>query len=105
MRTKWISYMVTKHFGDSNLMQWETAEIMGVTQSYLSYLERGRRNLDLGDAFEICDKLGLDMEVFIRKYIKGEVDEIEIIEDVGDIDDNEDNTEDESIENENIEEA
>ena len=49
--------------------QTETAELVGITQSYLSYLESGDRDIDLALALKLCDAVGADMKDFISKLL------------------------------------
>lgn len=48
--------------------QTEFAEILGVSQSYYSYLELGKRNIDLAFAVKVCKALDVDMREFIEQY-------------------------------------
>jgi DNA-binding XRE family transcriptional regulator len=54
----------------NKLYQWEVAEKVGVTQSYMSYIERGERDVDLVLAMKICEVLNVDIQIFIKQYIK-----------------------------------
>lgn len=47
------------------VLQTELAKMLNVTQAYISQLEAGTRNVELGLALEICDVLDLDMRKFI----------------------------------------
>ncbi len=49
--------------------QIEIAELLGMTQSYYSRIERGQREVDLVTAMRICRVLSLDMKTFIAKYL------------------------------------
>ena len=49
--------------------QTEIAEKLGVSQPYLSYLERGERDVDLSLALNLCDAVGTDIRDFINKYL------------------------------------
>lgn len=49
------------------LNQTEAGELVGITQSYLSYLERGEREVDLALALRCCAALDADMKDFIDK--------------------------------------
>lgn len=51
------------------MSQSEVADALGISQSYLSYLEKGKREIDLALAFKVCDVLELDMRDFINKYL------------------------------------
>ncbi len=51
-----------------NLSQTETAEGLGVSQAYYSYIESGNRSIDLNMAMRICTFLDLDLGEFIRNY-------------------------------------
>ena len=50
------------------LKQADVAEMIGVTQSYYSLVERGERNVDLFFALKICNALNIDLSKFIRQY-------------------------------------
>lgn len=52
-----------------SLRQEDVAEMIGIKQSYYSYIERGARNVDLLMSIKICDVLGLDLQDYIRNYI------------------------------------
>lgn len=49
--------------------QCAVAEALGISQSYLSYIEMGKREIDLALAFKLCDVLELDMRDFINKHM------------------------------------
>ena len=51
------------------LNQSDVAELLGISQSYLSYIEQGKREIDLALAFKFCDVLDLDMRDFVNKYL------------------------------------
>lgn len=51
------------------LSQYEVAETLGVSQPYLSYIERGERDVDLAVAFKLCDIVGTDIRDFINKFM------------------------------------
>ena len=53
-----------------DMYQDELAEKVGITQVYLSYLERGERNIDLALALKLCDVLDLDIRKFILTYLQ-----------------------------------
>ena len=55
---------------EQNLRQWEVAEKVGITQVYMSYIERGERDVDLFLAMKICDVLNADMRLFVSEYIE-----------------------------------
>ena len=52
------------------LSQVELAEKVGITQTYLSRLERGERNIDLDLALKLCDVLSVDIRKFILLYMR-----------------------------------
>ena len=52
-----------------NLSQSEVADQVGLSQSYLSYIEKGKRDVDLAVAMKICEALNLDIREFISLYI------------------------------------
>lgn len=52
------------------LYQAELAERVGITQTYLSCIERGKRNIDLALALKLCDALDVDMQKFILTFMK-----------------------------------
>lgn len=49
--------------------QREIAEKMGVSQVFISYIERGERDVDLAFAFRLCDAVGTDMRDFMNKCL------------------------------------
>jgi transcriptional regulator with XRE-family HTH domain len=51
------------------LTQGEVAESVGVSQVYLSHLELGTRNVNLELALRICDRLGVNIQDFVKKCI------------------------------------
>lgn len=51
------------------MSQCQVAEALGVTQVYLSYLESGKRNIDLILALRVCEILGVDMRDFINRCL------------------------------------
>lgn len=58
------------------LYQEEVAKILGVTQAYISVIERGcktsdgaTRNVDLVFALKLCQVLRLDLNDFIKQYM------------------------------------
>ena len=53
----------------NGMSQTEVADKLEVTQSYLSRIERGEREVDLALAFKLCAAIGLDMRDFINKYM------------------------------------
>lgn len=50
------------------LNQFQMAELVGVTQSYLSYIESGERDLSFLLAVQICSRLGLNVQEIIDQY-------------------------------------
>lgn len=51
-----------------NLTQSEAAEGVGICQAYYSYIEAGKRSIDLKLAMKICAFLGLNLGEFIHNY-------------------------------------
>lgn len=51
------------------LSQKEFAEKLGVSQSYYSRIEGGKREIDLAFAFEICNAIGVDIRDFANRYL------------------------------------
>lgn len=51
-----------------NISQFELAEQLGWSQVYLSYIERGERDVDFGDAFAICHALGKQVDDFLKYF-------------------------------------
>ena len=52
------------------LFQSQVAESLGVTQQYYSHIEKGIRNVDLVLALKICQVLKLNLNDFIKTYVK-----------------------------------
>ena len=53
----------------NELNQKEVAEGVGITQAYLSYLERGEREIDLVLALRLCDTLNVNIVNFLKQYM------------------------------------
>lgn len=51
------------------LSQIDASRILGVSQSYLSRIESGERDIDLAFSFKICDVMGVDIRDFVNKYM------------------------------------
>ena len=51
------------------LKQTQLAEMVGITQPHLSYIERGMRDVDLALAIRLCDVLKVDIRDFANKYL------------------------------------
>ena len=64
---------VAKRFGEfiksartnKKLTQKEVAEAIGVSQTYVYFLEQGDRNVDLSLALTLCQFLGCDLNDFV----------------------------------------
>lgn len=52
------------------LKQSDVADMVGITQSYYSNIEMGKREISMTLALNICDALGLDFNEFIRFITK-----------------------------------
>lgn len=52
-----------------DITQVEAAEMLGITQQYLSLVERGEREVGINDALEMCRVLGIDLRTFISMYM------------------------------------
>jgi transcriptional regulator with XRE-family HTH domain len=54
-----------------DMYQAEVAALVGISQAYLSYIERGSkdRNVDLVLALKLCQVLRLDLNDFIKQYM------------------------------------
>ena len=48
------------------LYQYELAEMLGVTQSYISHIERGERDIDLSLLLKLCDVLDANFGEYIN---------------------------------------
>lgn len=55
-----------------DMFQSEVAALVGITQPYYSMIENGTkdRNVDLVLALKICQVLHLDINEFIKRYMK-----------------------------------
>ena len=51
------------------LNQSELASKLGMSQSYYSRIESGKRDVDLAVAIKICDTIGVDIRDFANKYL------------------------------------
>ena len=77
MKNKENSGCLNKDFGSfirakreqKDLDQAEVAAMLGISQAYYSYLELGKRNIDLNLAIDICKSLDLDIRDFITQYM------------------------------------
>lgn len=66
-----------KRFGDfvkegrqrKDLTQTDLAMLVGITQSHISHIEQGDREISLVTALKICEYLGVDLRDFIAKYM------------------------------------
>lgn len=52
------------------MYQQDVALELGISQVYYSQIERGIRNVDLVLAMEICKVLRLDLNDYIKSYMK-----------------------------------
>ena len=52
------------------LKQSDVANMVGITQSYYSNIEAGKREISMTLSLNICDALGLDFNEFIRFITK-----------------------------------
>lgn len=52
----------------SGLTQIELSEKLGITQSYLSKVERGERRLDLVQVRSFCHALGVSLGAFVADF-------------------------------------
>lgn len=53
-----------------SLSQEEVAYRLGVSQTYYSFMERGKRNVDFVVAIKICNILSLDLKDYIKQYLE-----------------------------------
>lgn len=51
------------------LSQHEVAVRLGLSQSYVSRIEKGEREVDLAVAIKLCEVLGYDLRDFINKNL------------------------------------
>lgn len=52
------------------ILQMELAKMLGVSQAYISHVEAGERNVELGFVLKVCDVLDLDLRDFIDNLRK-----------------------------------
>ena len=52
-----------------DMYQSELAQLVGIRQSYISYIENGERNIDLALALKLCEALNVDLSDFIATQI------------------------------------
>lgn len=52
---------------DKEIRQIELAEKLGVPQSFVSKYESGERRLDILEIRQICKKVGISLEDFVRQ--------------------------------------
>ena len=53
-----------------DMYQSQVAAEVGITQVYYSHIERGLRNVDLVLAMKICQALKLNLNDYIKEYMK-----------------------------------
>ena len=53
---------------NKGMLQSDVSLHLGVSIAYYSYLELGKRNIDLKMALDICSFLGLNMNEFVAFY-------------------------------------
>ena len=51
------------------MSQQELADVLQVSQSYLSRIENGERDVDLAVAINICAALGYGLQDFMNKHL------------------------------------
>lgn len=69
--------LIHKDFGEyiaearrkQKLYQAELATKAGISQSYLSRMENGQRDIDLSDAIRLCKALDIPLADFVDKYM------------------------------------
>ena len=77
MKNRENSGCLNKDFGNfirtkreqKDMYQSEVAALVGISQAYYSYLEQGKRDVDLALAIEICKALNVDISEFITTYM------------------------------------
>jgi transcriptional regulator with XRE-family HTH domain len=52
------------------IFQGELAQMVGVRQPYISMIEHGERNVDLTLALKLCEALGININDFIKRYVR-----------------------------------
>lgn len=55
---------------DSNLTQFQLAEKIGQTQSYVSKYESGEQRLDLIELEAVCKAVGISLTKFVERYLE-----------------------------------
>ena len=53
---------------DAGLRQKDIAKALGKRPAFVSYYESGARRLDLLELREVCEVLGISLDVFVRKF-------------------------------------
>ena len=51
-----------------NISQTELARRMGVTQSYISKLERGKRGIEIFELMDYCQAMGISLTQFSARF-------------------------------------
>ena len=59
---------------DAGLRQKDIAKALGKRPAFVSYYESGMRRLDLLELREVCEVLGISLDVFVRKFEKSLLD-------------------------------
>lgn len=54
----------------NEMTQYEAADLFGMTQPYLSYIERGERDIGFAVAMDMCSRLGVDISDFARRFME-----------------------------------
>lgn len=65
-----FSDFIKEHRSIKGWSQEETAEQLGLSQSYYACIELGKRNVTLGLAMKICAVFGTDLQTFLDRYYK-----------------------------------
>lgn len=61
---------IQEHRKAKKLSQTEVASLIGITQTYYSLIELGRRNIGFTLAIKICQSLEIDIRKFIASQKK-----------------------------------
>jgi transcriptional regulator with XRE-family HTH domain len=55
---------------DANFTQFQLAEKIGQTQSYVSKYENGEQRLDLIELETVCKAVGISLTAFVERYLE-----------------------------------
>lgn len=70
MKKSWLATLLRQVRLDANLTQFQLAEKIGQTQSYVSKYENGEQRLDLIELEAVCKAVGISLIDFVERYLE-----------------------------------